>query len=275
MRFRRVTQAAFAAFFLTTVLSAQEALPPKFDVVSIRPTPPNAPSLIRDPYEKSILPGGQFIDRRIGLLPLIATAYSVKDPSSEVVGLPNWAKGESYAVSAKPAEGFPALSDTENEKQVRLMLRAMLADYFHLQLHTEVRQEQTFALEVAKGGLKIKEVDAPVPPDREGYVFAAMGDEGGSINGKKSTMAGMAKMLTIFVKRPITDQTGLKGYYDFDVKWQAPRTSDAPPAPAGFGADGVSLLISTLRDRFGLQLKKTNGPVEYWIVDHVERPPAN
>jgi uncharacterized protein (TIGR03435 family) len=162
----------------------------------------------------------------------------------------------------------------ENREQVRLMMRAMLADRFHLQLHIETRQEPIFNLEIAKGGVRIKEVDAPVPPAKEGNVGAAMGNDGGRMIGNKSTMAGLARALTIFLKRPVVDQTGLKGYYDFDVKWSAPETPDGRPS-SGFGAEGSGLLISNLQNQFGLHVTKITGPVEYWVVDHVEPPTGN
>jgi uncharacterized protein (TIGR03435 family) len=155
------------------------------------------------------------------------------------------------------------------------MLRAMLADRFHLQLHTEIRQERVLDLEVAKGGVRIKEVDPPVPPAKEGRVNAAMGDSGGRMIAEKGTMTGLASVLTLFLKRLVVDRTGLKGYYDFDVKWSAPETLDGQrPAPQ-FGAEGSALLISTLQDQFGLRLTNATGPVEYWVVDHVELPTDN
>lgn len=42
-------------------------------------------------------------------------------------------------------------------------------------------------------------------------------------------MGGMATALTIFLQRMVIDQTGLKGYYDFNVLWSAPA------APTGLG----------------------------------------
>jgi uncharacterized protein (TIGR03435 family) len=264
------------AFLLPAGLRAQPAAPvaPKFDVVSIRPVPPNPPPVMRDNDFTPVLPRGQYIDSRAGLPEMIAFAYDVKN-STQLVGLPNWAKNESFEVAAKPAQDFPALPPNENRQQVRLMLRSMLADRFHLELHTETRQESVYNLEVAKGGFKIKEVAAPVPPAKEGPAYAAYGDSGGRIIGNKSTLAGIATTLTIILSRPVIDQTGLKGYYDFDVKWAPLRVPDAPPPGSGFGAEGTALLISMLQDQFGLRLAKGNGPVEYWVVDHVEPPTGN
>jgi uncharacterized protein (TIGR03435 family) len=71
---------------------------------------------------------------------------------------------------------------------------------------------------------------------------------------------------------PVTDQTGLKGYYDINVKWTAPEGSGAGD---GLGADGIGLLIAMLPDQLGLRLTKGTGPVRYWIVDRVEPPSSN
>ena len=88
-------------------------------------------------------------------------------------------------------------------------------------------------------------------------------------------MAGMARMLVIFLKRPVVDSTGLKGYYDFDVKWSAPESPDGKLPADRYGAAGAALLISTLQDQFGLRLTSSTGSVKYWVIDHVEPPTEN
>jgi uncharacterized protein (TIGR03435 family) len=275
----------FAAFLLAATLTAQQAPSPAalavsgtpvFDAVSIHPVSPNAPPIMRDIGFTPILPGGQFIDSRVPLSSMLAIAYGFRNPDMQLEGLPNWAKSQAYSVSAKPAPGFPSLPPAENIEQVRLMLRAMLADRFHLQIHSETRQEKSFKLEVAKGGIRIKEVDPPVPPAKSAPVSAAVGDDGGHMVGNKSTIATLAAALTGFMKRPVIDQTGLKGYYDFDIRWKTPETPGAPPPSAmGFGSEGEALLISNLQDQFGLRLTNTTSPVQYWIVDHIEPPTGN
>jgi uncharacterized protein (TIGR03435 family) len=275
MRVGAGNRIGFAALVLAAALPAQQpAAPAVFEVVSIRVVPPNAPPVMRDQDFTPVLPGGRYIHSRTPLSWMIAFAYDVRFPDIQLLGLPNWEKSQTYAVVAEPAQGFPSLTPGENQKLVRLMMRAMLADRFHLQVHSETRQEAIFKLEVAKGGIKIKEVDPPVPPAKEGNVGAAMGEGDGRMIGKRSTMVGLATALTIFLKRPVVDQTGLKGYYDFDVRWSAPAQDGQPPS-AAFGTEGAGLLISNLRDQLGLRFTKTTGPVEYWVVDHVEPPTAN
>jgi uncharacterized protein (TIGR03435 family) len=84
----------------------------------------------------------------------------------------------------------------------------------------------------------------------------------------------MAKMLVLFLKRPVIDRTGLQGYYDFDIKWSAAESPDGQ-AGRGFGAVGSALLTSALQERFGLRLSYGTGPIEYWVVAHVEPPTGN
>jgi len=255
-----------ALVVLASALGAQ----PKFEVVSIRTVPPNTPPTMREIGFTPVLPGGQYVDSRTGLWSMIAFAYDVKDAANRLLGLPGWAKEASYSVAAKPPAGFSGAVP-----QVRLMLQAMLADRFHLQVHHETREEAIYRVEVAKGGLKLREVEAPVPPQQEGYVGVAMGDSGGRLIGQKVTIAGLIRGLSPHIRKPMVDATGLKGFYDFDVKWTAPEASDGHTPASSFGPDGAALLISVLQERFGLHLVKSTGPVEYLVVDHVEPPTGN
>jgi uncharacterized protein (TIGR03435 family) len=266
----------FAALTLIGTLAAQPPNP-KFEVVSIRVVPPNTPPAMRDVDFTPVQPGGQYVDSRTSLYWMIGFAYDVRNVNLErqLEGLPKWAKEQSYAVSAKAAPGLSALSPNENREQVRLMMRAMLADRFHLQLHTEARQERIFKLEIAKGGMKLKEVDPPVPPAKEGHVGVAMEYDGGvRMIANRSTMTGLASALAVVLDRPVIDQTGVAAYYDFDVRWHGP--GGGQPAETQFGGlELTALLISNLQDQFGLRLTSTTGPVEYWVVDRVEPPSDN
>jgi uncharacterized protein (TIGR03435 family) len=267
------------AFCFIAVAAAQQPKsqqPPTFDVVSIRPVPPNPPRILVPAGFTGVLPGGKFINSRGHLPRLISLAYDVEAPIFQrIEGLPDWAKRNLYAISAVPAQDFAAFNAAENEKQVRLMLRAMLEDRFHLQMHIETRQEEVLCLEVGKGGFRFKEVDPPMPSEKEGQIGVALSNNGGRIRGNKSTISGLADTLSIFLERPMIDRTGLKGYYDFAVSWTAPEGLDGQPPTAGLGPDGMALLITALKDQFGLQVRKSTGPVKYWVVDHIEPPTGN
>lgn len=268
---RGVLMIAGLAVLLAGPLAAQQPTAPKFEVISIKAVPPNAPLFLRDANYQTVLPGGHFRDERTSLLSLIAFAYDEKF-GMRVIGIPD-SVNRSYDIEAKASPGGPELSPAENREQVRLMVRAMLADRFHVQVHKEPRQERVFTLELASGGFKFKPVDPPVPPETEGYVNAAMGNDHGRVIGKRSTMRGFATMLTIMLHRTVTDHTGDSNYYDFDVRYSAPDTAET--VEPGFGTLGEALLMSALREKFGLRLVAGTGPVEYLVVDHVEPPTEN
>jgi uncharacterized protein (TIGR03435 family) len=264
-----------AALACVPHLAAQPAPQPRFEVVSIRAVPPNAPLVVRDQDFTPILPGGQYIDSRTTLSWMIGFAYEVKFLDLQLTGLPNWAKTQSFAVAAKASPDLPALSPAQNNEQVRVMMRAMLADRFHLQLHQETRKGSIYNLEVSKGGIKIPEVDAPVPPAKEGHVNAAWSDNDIRMIARKSTMPGLAAVLTLMLDALVVDQTGLKGFYDFDVEWRDPDSIGRQSAGVEFTSAGIGFLISNLQSEFGLHLARTEGPTRIWVVDHVERPTDN
>lgn len=75
--------------------------------------------------------------------------------------------------------------------------------------------------------------------------------------------------------RFIVDQTGIDGLYDFELlaRWEeqagnpaeGPRVAnpDAPP------------LFTALEKQLGLKLEPRRIPVNYFIIDHVEKPSEN
>ena len=256
------------------VLSAQAPAtsPPRFDVVSIRVLPPDAPITIVDPDFTPVLPGGRFRNPHVTVMSLIAFAHGVRHPDSRLLGLPAW-RTTRYAITATAGDDFPALTAEDNREQVRLMMRAMLADRFRLRLHEETRQQAVLTMSVGKGGLRLQAVPAPVPPEQEGRVNLALGDDGGRMIAKKATMAGLARAFGVLARQEVLDETGVTGYYDFDLKWSAPPAANEPPAGARLGPAGHALFMTTLKDEFGLEFSGTRGPVQYWIVDHIE-PPA-
>jgi uncharacterized protein (TIGR03435 family) len=265
---------AIASMCATAAARGAQQPAPKFEVVSIRPLPPNAPPTMRAADFTPFLPGGRYINENNTLVSLIATAYQVKYPDNRLLGLPAW-KTTRYAVSAKAADDFPRLSPADNEAQVRLMLREMLADRFRLRLHTETREETVLKMTVDRGGILVKEVAAPVPPETEGRVNTALSDRGGRIIGTKATMAGIATVAGLWLRHEVIDDTGLKGYYDFDIRWTAPPDPNRPSPSPQLGADGIALFQSMLKEQFGLSFSRETGPVQYWVVDQVEPPTAD
>jgi uncharacterized protein (TIGR03435 family) len=79
------------------------------------------------------------------------------------------------------------------------------------------------------------------------------------------TMTGLAAM-----PRPVVDETGLSGLYDFTLTW----VHDSTPED-GSVADNVANFREALRKQLGVSLKSDHAPISFLIVDHVEHPSEN
>ena len=105
----RVGHAISSAVLLCGAAVLGQSPAPEFEVVSIKPVPPNAPMTLREVDFTPVLPGGQYINSTTLPLFLIVFAYDVKNPTTELTGYPAWVKEQSFSVAAKPASGFPLL----------------------------------------------------------------------------------------------------------------------------------------------------------------------
>ncbi len=79
------------------------------------------------------------------------------------------------------------------------------------------------------------------------------------------------------------DKTGLKGSYDFTLKWwygapssgSAADASGGQPVPPAADPAGGPDLFGAVQLQLGLKLESGKGPVEVIVIDHVERPSGN
>ena len=69
--------------------------------------------------------------------------------------------------------------------------------------------------------------------------------------------------------RVVVDNTGLAGNYDFTLAFVrdiGPATEDVP--------DGPSIFVAA-REQLGLRLEAKRAPVEFLVVEHIEKPSEN
>ena len=62
--------------------------------------------------------------------------------------------------------------------------------------------------------------------------------------------------------RPVHDETGLSGEYDFGLEW-APDSDASATGPSIFTA---------LTDQLGLRLESAKGPVQDYVIEKIEHP---
>jgi uncharacterized protein (TIGR03435 family) len=88
-------------------------------------------------------------------------------------------------------------------------------------------------------------------------------------------MTNLARSLAAQVGRPVVEQTGLTGNYDYNLEWTPGMPTAVPSSDATAAAalpdDGVSL-FTALQEQLGLKLESSRGDVEVLVIDHVERP---
>jgi uncharacterized protein (TIGR03435 family) len=72
----------------------------------------------------------------------------------------------------------------------------------------------------------------------------------------------------VYVDRPVVNQTGLTGRWDFVLKWTTNdlKAADSNAAPGMFTA---------IQEQLGLKMEAVKAPAEVLVVDHAERPSAN
>ncbi|MBV9744105.1 MAG: TIGR03435 family protein, partial [Acidobacteriia bacterium] len=83
----------------------------------------------------------------------------------------------------------------------------------------------------------------------------------------------LVNQLSQAVGRKVVDRTGLQSKYDFVVEWQpdSPTFGQEPQATS----DAPTSIFTALREGAGLQLKSATGPVDYIIIDKLEKPDEN
>ncbi|MGO4882758.1 MAG: TIGR03435 family protein [Bryobacteraceae bacterium] len=267
---------------------------PAFEVVSIKPNKEGSRGIMI-----RMAPGGRFEAKNVTVRFLLQEAYGVKD--SQISGAPAWFDSEHYDVEAKADDSFDEvahrLGRDEQEVQLRQMLQAMLADRLKLVLHHDTKELSEYALVVAKNGPKFHETTAPaMDPAAENRPLgppapgAPMPRGSIRMTGRgELTLTGIgitqfADVLSRQLGLLVVDKTGLKGEYDFTLKWtpdegqgQMFRGAGGPPpdgAPPPPDASGPSI-FTALQEQLGLKLESQKGPVDTIVIDHVERPSEN
>ena len=227
-----------------------------FEVASIKPTKPGGRG-----GGMRVMPGGQeFVTEGVSLRFVIGFMYWV--PTSEVTGGPAWLDSDQWDIAAK-ADHPHDLED------LREMFRNMLADEFKLKLRKEVKEGPVYALMVDKSGLKMKRNEAPWD-----FEVSVKSGPGGVTIGKRVSIQRLCYQLEQILQRDerlVIDKTGLPGYYDFTLAF-------LPELPPGFNEDNLPQamrdrpsIFDALKLQLGLKLEAQKGPVDYYVVEHVEK----
>jgi uncharacterized protein (TIGR03435 family) len=236
---------------------------PSFEVATVKPSDPNARG------KGFGIRGRTLSTRNTSLDDLIEYAYDVH--LKQIVDGPAWMDENKFDLTAVPdKEGDPS------SQQWKSMLKKLLADRFQLKFHHDKRELSVFVMSVAKDGPKNLEKSVqdndkfsiPIRPAPGGLTMLVA-------NGNMGDFSGFGLQGAV-LDRPVLDQTGITGRYNFKVTWApsgsefggrmpAPPPSDNPPPS----------LFTAMQEQLGLKLDATKAATDVMVIDKAEKPSAN
>ena len=244
------------------------------------------------------------------LLGIIGTAYGVQP--DVISGAPDWVSSEKYDIDIKlpnapaadaplsaagskkmafdikedsPADDSPKDALGIGIQQLQLVLQAVLAEHFNLTLHRETKDLQVYELVVAEGGSKLQESkpDNTSPNGIKVVEDRPLGKattRPGEFTDQGTPLATLVEQLSWQLGHTVVDKTGLKGNYDFSLRWKPGpgevfKFMGGKPDSVGSPESSGSTLLTAIQEQLGLKLEPQKAPMQVLVIDHVEQPPQN
>jgi uncharacterized protein (TIGR03435 family) len=189
---------------------------------------------------------------------LVSEAYNLRDYQ---VSMPGDLERAEWDIEAKAN-----MDRVPTKAEFRQMLQSLLADRFKLRVHRETREMPVYVLSAGRGGPKFKQSSNPDAP----YGLQEVQRVGRDLRIKTSvSMEDFTITLIRYLgpERPIVNETGLTGRYD--IALEAAMFSNRDPEP------GDLSIFTAVQEQLGLKLEVQKRPVEFLVVDHMEKPSEN
>jgi uncharacterized protein (TIGR03435 family) len=220
----------------------------------------------------------------------------------EITGDPSWIRSDQYDLTAK-AEAGP-LGSPGVAQMSGPMLQTLLEDRFQLRIHRATKEGPVYTLTIARNGPKLEPAkeggctprDLSHPPTSvaPGQPIPIFCDEVMmrvdrrvvTLEGHGMKMAELAHGLVLegtLLGRPVIDKTGFTGVFDFHLRCAPVDSGDGGGKGGGRGDPNPSSsldssepsIFEALEKQLGLKLVAEKGPVEFLVIDHVEKPSEN
>jgi len=208
----------------------------------------------------ALVPLGRCVYRHINFRILIAQAFpdlpasfrTVAGIGAQVTGGPGWIGSSFFDIEGEAADPATTTSD-----QLREMLHTLLKDRFQLEFHMETKEVAAYAMVSAKDGPKLTESAGPVTPEE------ARRRPPGSLFAGDMTLSDFAALLSIYMKTPVVDKTGLTRKYTMALN--SFETGDGTAAS----------IFTALPEQLGLRLEPQKIQFPVFVIDHLEKPAEN
>ena len=234
--------------------------PPSVDVATIKPSSP-------DERGRAIGWEGRHFTAHYTTVSQVAQfAYGLQE--RQIVGAPGWFDTETFDIDVQADRGELSVAEWKT------VLQQFLVERFRMSYHKEQKVMPAYILAVAKGGPKLQPAkdDPTMPPSvriqRGPHQFMR-------VMGNRGSMAALAAELQrVEMDRPVVDQTGLRGEFNFTLTATSvkPFFAGETPDPSEDAPPG---LFTAIQEQLGLKLEPAKASVECLVLDRVERPSAN
>lgn len=236
---------------------------PSFEVATIKPTKPDEQNKLFG------VRGSRFTTINTSLTDLITFVYGVQQ--KQVAGQPAWMDTDKWDIEAQPdVPGAP------NKDQVATMVKKLLADRFQLKFHKDSKEMSAYLLTLDKDGPKMTKNDSK--GSLPGLFFTSLSPV--RLNVQNATMTDFTGLMqSAVLDRPVVDQTGLAGKWNFLLKWTGDESQfggmGVKIPPPTEGADAPPPLFTAIQEQLGLKLEAGKAQVPVLVIDKVEKPSAN
>ncbi|MBZ5578618.1 MAG: TIGR03435 family protein [Acidobacteriia bacterium] len=256
----RLAALTFVALSALTGFSQTPPAEPRFEIADVHASGPALNSFTY--VSGGLLRGDHYDLRKATLFDLIRMAYPVAPEN--IVGGPNWLEFDRFDIAARaPAESSP--------ETVRRMLQALLAERFHLAVHTEMRPIPAYVLSLGKTKPKLTESAGEGDAECQ-WVREPSGAALVTYTCRNISMATFASRLRTaagdYLKEPVIDNTGLEGNWDFTLRWSQ-RAQVLPD-----GAKRTTIADAVEKD-LGLNLALRDAPAPVLVIDRADKPTPN
>jgi uncharacterized protein (TIGR03435 family) len=254
-RFAAVLLVSLAVLAAAPLFAQSRQTPREFELASVKP------NLLDDRIvQVRVGPGPTFMARGYTLVLLIQRAYGVMDWN--VTGGPDWIRTDRFDINARAD-----ISGDLKEEILKPMLANLLAKRFKLRVHESMEEMSAHALEVARGGPKIKQSTTPTH-DQDTFRFTQTGLEAEGIS-----MPDFARYVAGKLGLVAVDQTGLPGFYDVKAEWRV--TPGQIDLAGGDPREPLrAAVFAALESELGLKLTPKKVPVRTIVIDSVEKASA-
>jgi uncharacterized protein (TIGR03435 family) len=233
---------------LITLVLAAAASGAGFDAASVKA---NTSGLNDSSIEQSV---SRVTVRNETLRGIVFFAYGLAWGRDYALSGPAWLDAEKFDIVAT----YPAGTASS---RIEEMMQTLLGERFGLKTHRENRKLESYVLLADKKGAKLQ-------PNTDGAEGAFIFGED-HVTCRAFSMAGLASRLSgppFKLGRPVVDMTGIKGAYDFTLKW-------SPDVDLADGHTSPSI-FTALQEQLGLRLEARKTVFSILVIDRMDRTPT-